>query len=494
MHGTEIALHFPLWLRITHFVNFFFLSLLVRSGIQILSDHPKLYWNDHSHPGTEWIRFGRRELPKGALWTSMDEAVDVSPLIAIPGERHALGSGRHWHFTSVIFWLINGLIYSVLLFSGNDWKRLVPTSWIILPAAMKDLLGYCTFHKPPVAEFQPYDPLQQLAYFGVVFILTPLTILTGLAMSPALTGRFPFFTKIFFGQQKARSLHFLCMVAYLVFFIVHVSLVFLVHCRHNVLDIIFDDRNASFPLALSILLSVVGAVIIFNWWATWFTRNNKRVVQNIACAILEPTRRALFGELTNRQKYAESDISPYFRVNGRQPETEDFLQLMQSDFKDYQLRIEGLVEQPLTLSLADLMNMQKESYITKHVCIQGWTAIGQWAGVPLSEILERCKPLESSGRVFFHSFQCDPQGRHYYTSLYIDECMHPRTILAYEMNHQMLSVEHGGPLRLRVENKLGFTMCKWVKSIQIVSSIKDVGEGHGGYREDYQYYGTEAQI
>lgn len=167
---------------------------------------------------------------------------------------------------------------------------------------------------------------------------------------------------------------------------------------------------------------------------------------------------------------------------------------MQEDFINYRLRIYGLVENPIELSLVDVMSMQTESHVTKHVCIQGWTAIAQWKGTPMSTILAICKPLPEAQRVFFHSFQHDPNGRPYYTSLHVDECMHPRTILAYEMNHQMLSLEHGAPLRLRVETKLGFTMCKWVKSIQIVASIKDVGEGHGGYREDYQFYGTEAQI
>src|SRR5579872_1798774 len=145
MHVTDPILGFPIWIRITHFINFFFLTLLIRSGVQILSDHPKLYWNDHSHPGTEWIRFGKRELPKGALWTSMDEAIDVSPWIALPGKQHALGNGRHWHFLSVLFWLLNGFIYVILLLATDNWRRLIPTSWSIIPAATRDLFGYLTF-------------------------------------------------------------------------------------------------------------------------------------------------------------------------------------------------------------------------------------------------------------------------------------------------------------------------------------------------------------
>ena len=494
MHGAETTLGFPDWLRIAHFVNFFFLTLLVRSGIQILSDHPKLYWNDHSHPGSEWISFGKRQLPKGALWTSMDEAVGASPWIALPGERHALGSGRQWHFVSVLFWLLNGFIYVTLLFLTGNWRRLIPTSWNIIPLAYHDFFEYLHFHVPPLEQFTPYDPLQQLAYGSVVFILAPLTILTGLAMSPAISAQFPWFTRIFFGQQKARSLHFLCMVGYFVFFVIHMTMVLLVYFRRNILEIVLGNESGNFTLALSILGCIVFFVFTFNWWATWFTRNNQRAVQNIACAILEPARRKLFGSLTNKQQYSEEEISPFFRINGRPPETEEYLQLMQENFINYRLHIHGLVETPIEISLADLMSMQQESHVTKHVCIQGWTAIAQWKGIPMSAILALCKPLPNAQRVFFHSFQCDPNGRPYYTSLHIDDFMHPRTILAYEMNHQTLPIENGAPLRLRVETRLGFTMCKWIKSIQVVADIKDVGKGHGGYREDYQFYGTESQI
>lgn len=312
MHGVETTLGFPVWLRITHFVNFFFLTLLVRSGIQILSDHPKLYWNDHSHPGTEWIRFGKRQLPKEALWTSMDEAVNVSPWMALPGERHALGPGRQWHFVSVLFWLLNGCIYVSLLFLTGNWRRLIPTSWDIIPLAYRDFWQYLHFHVPPLDQFAPYDPLQQLAYGSVVFILAPVTILTGLAMSPAICAQFPWFARIFFGQQKARSLHFLCMIAYLVFFVTHMMMILLVYCRRNVLEIVLGDQSGNFTLALSVLGGIIFFVITFNWWATWFTKKNKRIVQNVACLILEPTRRNLFGNLTNKQQYGEEAISPFF--------------------------------------------------------------------------------------------------------------------------------------------------------------------------------------
>ena len=118
---------FPFWLRYAHFINVIFITLLIRSGIEILSALPKLYWNDHAKPGTEWIKFTRKEMPKDQLWTSLDEEESFSSWIALPGRKN-LGLGRHWHFFSVIFWLANGAIYYILLFSSGEWARLIPTS------------------------------------------------------------------------------------------------------------------------------------------------------------------------------------------------------------------------------------------------------------------------------------------------------------------------------------------------------------------------------
>src|SRR5680860_823072 len=105
-----MLLDFPLWLRATHVLNILFLSLLVRSGLEILSAHPKLYWNDHCAPGSEWLRFTRKQMPKNQPWTGRDEEESFSSWIALPGHR-SLGLGRHWHFASVIAWLLTGVVY-----------------------------------------------------------------------------------------------------------------------------------------------------------------------------------------------------------------------------------------------------------------------------------------------------------------------------------------------------------------------------------------------
>jgi DMSO/TMAO reductase YedYZ molybdopterin-dependent catalytic subunit len=138
--------------------------------------------------------------------------------------------------------------------------------------------------------------------------------------------------------------------------------------------------------------------------------------------------------------------------------------------------------------------MPSKRQITQHCCIQGWSAFAEWAGVPLAEILKRCKPLPQVRYLIFRSHQVDEQGREFYGSLDIKEAAHPQTILAYEMNGAPLLMNHGAPLRLRVETKLGFKMVKWLKSIELAEDYRTIGEGHGGYREDVQYYGTGAEI
>ncbi|MGD0042239.1 MAG: hypothetical protein ABSE84_17845 [Isosphaeraceae bacterium] len=113
---------FPAWLRINHYVNFLFLVLLVRSGLQILAEHPRLYWNVHCTPGTEWLRLTPIEVPRDRVWTAKDDARYLSPWIGLPGYRHTVGLARHWHFLSVLFWVGNGLIFAVLLFGTGQWR------------------------------------------------------------------------------------------------------------------------------------------------------------------------------------------------------------------------------------------------------------------------------------------------------------------------------------------------------------------------------------
>ncbi len=478
---------FPAWIRVTHWVNFLLIGFVIRAGIQILAAYPRLYWNDHCIPGTEWIKFTRKVINPERPWIAREQEEDWSPWIAQPGGNN-LGLGRHWHFASVGFWVLNGLVYVVLLFASGGWTRLIPTSWSVIPDAWNNFVGYITFHTPPPEAFNPFDSLQQITYGAVVFLLAPFLILTGAAQSPAIDARFPRYVKLFGGRQTARSLHFLGLVAFLLFVVIHVTMVAVTGFGENMGNIILGQHDHDQGLAVGIGLGII-AVCIAIWALTsWYSRRAPRTMQHFLGAIIRPGLRTLSYRLRSRQNYRPDEISPTMILNGYPPDDDGYKQLVEADFKDYVLEISGLVETPLSLSLADLKAMPEQTQITKHHCIQGWTGIAEWAGVPLSEILNRCHPKPGARYLMFVSHGLDAKGRPFHESLPIEMARLPQTILAYEMNYQPLSVPHGAPLRLRVETQVGFKMVKWLHRIDFVASYSHYGDGQGGSREDIQNF------
>ena len=492
---TDAALGFPLWLRINHFINLFCIFLLMRSGVQILSDHPKLYWNDDSTPGSEWIKFGKKVMPKDRLWTSMDEAEHINSIVALPGGHHNLGAGRNWHFLVVPVWILNGLSYVTLLALTGEWRRLIPTNWTIFPEAWDSFLTFASFHIPPESAFHPYDPLQQLTYAFIVFVVAPLMILTGICMSPAFIARFPWYPVLFGGRQGARSLHFIGLMILAFYTLVHISLVGIVHFKHNIGNMVFGSPGPYANAAVAIAVAGLIGVIFFHIGATVYTLRHQRRFQIFATAIIEPLMRVLFGRLRSRQRYTKEQISPYHRVNGYPPESGTYKQLAERNFVDWKLTISGLVECPLDLSLADLQALPKQEQIVKHNCIQGWSAVAEWGGVRMSTILELCRPLPQARYVVFHAFMQEEYAPlSYYEMLTLDDVRDPQTILAYEMNWNPLPIPHGAPCRLRVETKVGYKMVKYLRAIEFVETCAAIGEGRGGYREDQQYYDKVASI
>lgn len=503
LHIVIASTPFPIWLRVSHYINLLFIGLLIRSGIQIIGAHPRFYWNDGCKPSSNWIKFTRKKIPKDQLWTSMDEEVPVTPLLALPGKDN-LGLGRHWHFFSIIFWLLNGIVYVVLLFVSGEWATLIPTSWSIVPRAWQTLLIYLSFHIPPASDFRPLDPLQQLTYAAVVFLLAPFMLLTGATMSPAIEARFPWYIKLFGGRQVGRSLHFLSMIAFVLFVIVHTALVLIVHFHTNILNIVLGNTHASFALAATIAIIALLFVLAVYIFTSWFSLKYKRKTQDALGAVVDPTRKALLHSIKSKQHYKKSDISPYFWANGRPPVEDQFKQLAANDFKDWRLEIGGLVVSPLQLSLEDLQKLPKQTQITKHNCIQGWSGVGEWGGVRLSEVLKLAGVLPDAKYAVFTSWQHGVQAYAdapeeakdipFYEIIDMTLAMHPQTLLAYEMNDTLLPAEHGAPLRLRIETQLGYKMVKYLHSIELVTDYSHVGKGHGGWREDYQYYGRGAEI
>lgn len=492
------SLDFPLWLRAAHFLNIVFGTLILRSGIEILSAHPKLYWNDHAQPRSEWLTFTRKKMPEGQLWTSRDEEESFSSWIALPGHNN-LGLGRHWHFLCDALWVLAGLAYVVLLFAANEWRRLIPTAWEVIPGAWHTALEYLRGH---IVYSKTYNPLQQLAYTGVVFVLAPAAIATGVAMSPAISARFPWYIRLLGGRQVARSLHFIILLLFVAFTIVHTTMVILHGFGRELGSIVLGQtENVNLPLALGVGLGGLALLFLIHAIVTRYSLRHPRRVQNWVDRPLNVLRRLLFHHGLSAQDYSPTEVSPYFRVNGRPPRESFYEKLARDHFKDYVLEVGGLVKNPLRLTLDDLRAMPKQTQITKHICIQGWSAIGQWAGVPLGEIIARCEPLSTARHVVFYAFdnkstsEPHPAGPGYfYGTIDMELAAHRQTILAYEMNGQPLPIPHGAPLRLRVETQLGFKMVKYIRAIEFVEDFRHIGQGQGGWREDHQYYSTEAGI
>jgi methionine sulfoxide reductase catalytic subunit len=491
----SVDIDFPFWLRFAHFINLIFIILLIRSGIEILSALPKLYHNDHARPGSEWIKFSRkRKLPtEDKLWSSLEEEESWPSWISLPGHKN-LGLGRHWHFISMIFWVANGFAYYILLFTSGEWTRLVPTTWSIFPEAYEIAILYASFQLPTESAGILYNPLQQLTYFGVVFLLGPFMIATGAAMSPAISAQFPRYQKVFRGRQVARSLHFLGMLAFVLFIIVHIAMVLVERFPENMGNIVLGNgAGTSTGIAVGLFALLVISVIIVNVWATGISLQKPRLTQNMLDVIIMPIKRFLFSKAISKQHYNRSEISTFFRINGFPPNTKEYKELLDSNFANWSLKVHGLVKKPLELSLYDLYNMNKQTHITEHFCIQGWTAIGEWSGVTMRDIIEWCKPLTQAKYIVFYSYQYT-DGDQFYEVIDLNLAKHPQTILAYEMNGEPLSIPHGAPLRLRIETQLGYKMVKWIKSIEFVSDYKNIGMGQGGHREDHMYYSRGAGI
>lgn len=190
-------------------------------------------------------------------------------------------------------------------------------------------------------------------------------------------------------------------------------------------------------------------------------------------------------------EFAASDMSPNFRTNGNtMPATEAYEAHAASGFGNWRLSVDGLVRRPLSLSLAQIRSMPTRTQITRHDCVEGWSAIGKWAGVPLKLLMDAAGALPSARYAVFHCAD-DFDGAPYYESIDLIDAYHPQTILAWAMNDELLSIGHGAPLRLRVERQLGYKQAKYVMRVQLVDSLQAIGAGGGGYWEDsagYQWY------
>ena len=202
-------------------------------------------------------------------------------------------------------------------------------------------------------------------------------------------------------------------------------------------------------------------------------------------------QRALGDRMELATEYSLADRSPVFRANGtRDPGTSDYAASAAQGFADWQLRLTGLFQKPQTFSLSALQSMPQRTQTTRHDCVEGWSAIGQWTGVPLKILLDQAQLRDSAKFLVFHCAD-SLGGRPYYESIDLLDGFHPQTILAHRLNGEALPIENGAPLRLRVERQLGYKHAKYVTGVEAVASLDGIGEGKGGYWQDvanYEWY------
>jgi DMSO/TMAO reductase YedYZ molybdopterin-dependent catalytic subunit len=192
------------------------------------------------------------------------------------------------------------------------------------------------------------------------------------------------------------------------------------------------------------------------------------------------------------QEFSASLISPVFRPNGTiRPRTPEYIAVQANNFANYRLRIHGLVRNPLEFSMEALRAMPSRTQITRHDCVEGWSVIGRWQGVPLSRLLDLAKLKPGARYVVFHCYDDHRgDGTRYYESIDLDDAYHPQTIAAYDLNGMPVPVANGAPLRMRIERKLGYKHAKYVHTIEVVDSYARLYGGKGGLWEDdgYDWY------
>lgn len=211
-------------------------------------------------------------------------------------------------------------------------------------------------------------------------------------------------------------------------------------------------------------------------------------------------QRLIQGRGALAREYGSADLSQTFKANGSiDPQDDDYRGFVDDKFASWRLKIDGLVQRPLELSLAELRGLPARSQITRHDCVEGWSAIGGWAGPQLGPLVKRAGLLSTARFAVFHCMDTlegepakggDQSAGRYYESVDLIDVFHPQTILAHSLNGDPLTVAHGAPLRLRVERQLGYKHAKYLQRIEFVATLQPFGMGHGGYWPDrgYEWY------
>ncbi len=189
--------------------------------------------------------------------------------------------------------------------------------------------------------------------------------------------------------------------------------------------------------------------------------------------------------------YTDADVDRNFRTNSlATPVDTRYADALRDGARGFRLPVDGLVERTHTFTLAELRAMPLQTQITRHDCVEGWSAIGKWRGVPLATVIAMAQPKSNARYVVFHCFDKDDSGTEYYESLSLHQAAHPQALLALDLNDAPLDPDHGAPVRLRVPTQLGYKSAKWVRRIELADAFPNTLLSQGGYWEDqgYQWY------
>jgi DMSO/TMAO reductase YedYZ molybdopterin-dependent catalytic subunit len=221
------------------------------------------------------------------------------------------------------------------------------------------------------------------------------------------------------------------------------------------------------------------------------SRNDTAVQVLKSAETLTETVHRVLGRRAMAQEFSPGAVAPKFRPNGTtMPAGDAYAALLAKDFADWRLKVDGLVAQPLELSLAQLRAMPARTQITRHDCVEGWSAIGQWKGVRLSYLLNLAQMKPQARFVVFHCLDRmdkNDESSLYYESVDLDDALHEQTILAWELNGKPVPVENGAPLRARIERQLGYKHAKYLHRVELVGDLEEIAGGQGGFWEDRGY-------
>ena len=238
-------------------------------------------------------------------------------------------------------------------------------------------------------------------------------------------------------------------------------------------------------------LLVGGGSLLLAGCDKWTTAPDTLAVLSLGEKATRSAQRLVGNRQALAPEFTRAEMSPVFRVNGStNPRDAGYVAHATNGFADWRLMIDGLVSTPMSLTLTQLRAAPSRTQITRHDCVEGWSAIGQWTGVPLGLLLRRAGLSTNARYIVFHCADT-LLGKPYYESIDLVDAFHPQTILAHSMNDAPLTIGHGAPLRLRVERQLGYKQAKYVMRIEAVASLSPLHGGKGGFWEDnhnYQWY------